>query len=79
MDNSDTNPMEEAYNGFIEGFLLFQRLFDYSSSIDEVLDLPYCLYNDLVLKQIKLKKKEGEAIEKEQPKTLPNTKNNRFR
>lgn len=53
-----------SYNNFIEGFLLYQRLFDYSGTIQDILDLPYSIYNDIILKQINFKKKEKEEIAK---------------
>jgi len=50
----------DAYTSFIDTFLHYQRLFNYSGSIGEIMDLPYCLYYDLIYKQIKLKNKERE-------------------
>jgi len=43
-----------AYTTFVDNFLQFQRAFKYSSSITEVMDLPYRLYYDLFNKQNKL-------------------------
>ena len=60
--NEDSN--EVAYQNFIETFLAYQRLFEYSGSVNEILELPYCLYNDIILSQIKLKKKEAKAQER---------------
>jgi hypothetical protein len=62
--DSNENSNEIAYRNFIDTFLAYQRLFDYSGSINEILDLPYCLYNDIILSQINLKKKEAHEQEK---------------
>jgi len=43
-----------AYNVFIDNFLQYQRLFNYTGSVLDVLDLPYSLYYDIMYKQIKL-------------------------
>lgn len=33
-------------------------MFENGLTLAEILDMPYCLYNDLIVKQVKLKKKE---------------------
>lgn len=60
---SEDDPTETSYNNFIESFLLYQRLFNYSGTIQNILELPYSIYNDIILKQIKLKNKEKEEFE----------------
>jgi hypothetical protein len=54
----DYSHPEQNYRFFIETFLYYQRLFEYSGDINSVLEMPYCLYNDLIVEQVKLKKKE---------------------
>jgi hypothetical protein len=44
--------------------LLAQRIFKYGITPNDILELPYCMYNDLILKQIELKKKEDEIRNK---------------
>jgi hypothetical protein len=43
--------------------LLYQRLFEYSGTVQDIIELPYSIYNDVILKQIALKKKEKEELE----------------
>lgn len=43
--------------------MLYQRLFEYSGTVDDILELPYSIYNDLILTQIKFKKKEKEEMD----------------
>jgi len=33
-------------------------MFEGGLTLSEILELPYCLYNDLIVKQVKLKKQE---------------------
>jgi len=47
-----------AYNLFIDNFLNYQRLVNYTSSLNDVLELPYCLYYDTIYKLIKMRKDE---------------------
>jgi hypothetical protein len=67
----DYSESTKSYNFFIESFLYYQRLFEYGGSIESVLDMPYCLYNDLILEQIKLKKKELANQEKKNKPKIP--------
>ncbi len=55
---SDFGHALKSYNFFIETFLYYQRLFEYSGTIESILSMPYCLYNDLIIQQVKMKKKE---------------------
>lgn len=61
--DSEEDSTQVAYTNFIDTFLLYQRLFDYSGTVDNVLELPYCMYNDIILNQIKVKQKEKEELE----------------
>lgn len=55
---NDYGHANKSYKFFIETFLYYQRIFEYSGDISTIIDLPYCLYNDLIVEQVKLKKKE---------------------
>lgn len=35
------------------------KTFEYGLTLNEILDMPYCLYEDIILKQIQIKKKEA--------------------
>jgi len=37
------------------------KTFEYGLTLNEILDMPYCLYEDIVLKQIQIKKKEAKS------------------
>jgi hypothetical protein len=63
-----------AYFNFIENVLYYQRIFEYSGNIIELMELPYCLFQDLILQQIKLKKKENQEIEKQRAKIAKSNK-----
>lgn len=70
--HSDDDITDKAYHKFIESFLTYQRLFEYSGNVEDVLELPYCIFNDIINKQFEYKKKESE----EYNETLSNiTKN----
>jgi hypothetical protein len=45
----------------------------------EILDLPYCLYNDLILKQIKNRKQEMREMEKMKEQQRKQASRNRKR
>ena len=40
------------------------RTFEYGLTLNEILDMPYCLYEDIVLKQIQIKKKRLNPLNK---------------
>jgi len=46
------------YKYFIDTFILYQTLFENSGDPLSLLDIPYPLYNDIILKQIGEKKRE---------------------
>lgn len=75
------NPFDRAYNSFIETFLYFTRLYEYGGgwTIDSVLDLPYCLYNDIIIKQIKQRKAEIKEVEKLKERQRLSSSRNRKR
>jgi hypothetical protein len=69
----DSSHNETVYADFIDYVLYYQRLFEYCGDIVDILNLPYCLFQDLILKQIQLKKKEQQELEKVK-RRKPNTK-----
>lgn len=79
LDSSDQDPTEVSYNNFIETFLLYQRLFNYSGTVQEILELPYSIYNDIIIKEIKLKKKEKEDLANLKNQQQNKSNNNQFR
>ena len=75
MSSDERDPTKVAYDNFIESFLIYQRLFQYSGTIEEILDLPYCIFNDLIIKQQEFINKEKKAAEN--AKENGNTKKSR--
>ena len=59
----------ETYNFYIEMILHFQKLFDYKGSIQDILSLPYCLFQDLIVARVK-ERKEEQKNESQQLKKL---------
>ena len=55
---------EETYEYYIDTIIQFQKLFNYSGSIQSLLELPYCLFQDLIIAKIKDQKGEKTKIEK---------------
>jgi hypothetical protein len=51
------------YNYFIDTFLLYQSIFDNTGDLVSILNLPYPLYHDVILKQVEEKKKEKSKID----------------
>lgn len=62
---NDYDHADRAYANFVENVLYYQRIFEYSADIETLLNMPYCLFQDLILHQIKLKKKENQEIERQ--------------
>jgi|SaaInl7_135m_RNA_FD_contig_31_1080867_length_439_multi_4_in_0_out_0_1 hypothetical protein len=62
----DTKPHLEAEQFFIDKVLHYSRMFENSTvSIQEILELPYFLFDSLIRAQEKLKEKERKFIEEE--------------
>jgi hypothetical protein len=59
----DYSHANQSYKFFIDTFLYYQRLFEYNGDIQDILDMPYCLYQDTIIEQVKLKKKENKDKE----------------
>ena len=49
---------ELTYKFYIEMILHFQKLFDYKGSIQDILNLPYCLFQDLIIARVKERREE---------------------
>jgi len=48
----------KSYKYFVDTFLLYQTLFENAGDPRSILELPYPLYTDIILKQIQEKKQE---------------------
>lgn len=70
--------VEKNYNFYIETLLYYIRIFEYNGTILDLLQLPYNLFQDLILKQIELKKKELEEEKKLQNQLKSVTNNKRL-
>lgn len=46
------------YKFFVDTFILYQTMFDNTGDLNSILNLPYPLYNDIILRQIDEKKRE---------------------
>lgn len=56
--------INDTYDYIINKLLQYQRLFEYSGDILQLLMLPYNLFEDLIVKQVELRKKEIEFEKK---------------
>lgn len=61
------------YKYFVDTFILYQTLFENGGDPMSILNLPYPLYNDIILKQIEEKKREKKIYDQKmnQIKTNP--------
>ena len=62
------NRASDAYKNFIDIFIFYQQLFDNSGSVSDVLNMPYPLFSDIILAQVKEKKEEQKRMEAERQK-----------
>lgn len=62
------NRASQAYKNFIDVFIFYQQLFDNSGSVSDILNMPYPLFSDIILAQVKEKKEEQKRIEQAQQK-----------
>lgn len=70
---------QKNYEYILENILYYQRLFEYNGDVFNLLNLPYNLFQDLIIKQIELKKKEIEEAKNPQGKNHRRiSKNNKF-
>ncbi len=52
----------KSYKNFVDTFLLYQAIFENSGDLLSILELPYPLYVDVILKQIEEKKREKQLL-----------------
>ena len=57
------NRASDAYKNFVDIFIFYQQLFDNSGSISDILNMPYPLFSDIILAQVKEKKEEQKRLE----------------
>jgi len=63
------SPQKEAYDYFIDTLLYYSRLFEGNiPNMNDILEMEYFLYYDLIVKQVKLKKQETSQREKQNRK-----------
>lgn len=69
--NDESISFEDAeYQEFINSILYYIRVFEnVSISIDDIMEWPYFLYNDLIVKQVEMKKKEKQHQKQNQNQT----------
>lgn len=65
----------KRYKYFIESLILYQTVFDNSGDIKSILQVPYPLYNDIILKQVEEKRKE-KKLQDQRMNQLNKTKTN---
>ena len=61
----DESYVKEYYDHFIHIVKFYEQLHEYGgiATISEILAMPFPMFNDLIKKQVELKKKEREAWE----------------
>lgn len=64
----------KQYDFYLNTLLYYQKIFEYNGNVLDLLQLPYNLFQDLILKQIELKKKEIENERKQQLNAIRNKK-----
>lgn len=52
------------YQSFIETFIFYQSIFNGTGDLNSILNLPYPLYRDIILAQVKEKKRERDMESK---------------
>lgn len=71
--DEDIDPIEETYKIFIQNYLVYCDLFEHNAmGVNEILDTPFMLFNDLINMQTDFKKKKYKQIE-EMKKNAANT------
>jgi len=49
---------EDYYNFIVDSILYYKKVFDNNIDIMDILSLPYNLFQDLIIRQIKMKQEE---------------------
>ena len=57
--------VNSEYKFYVDLILRFEKVFNYSMDIASILDLPYCLFQDLLIKGSERKKVESNATEQQ--------------
>lgn len=63
-ENFDEEEAQKSYQFYIDMIIHFQKLFNYTGDIQALLNLPYCIFQDLIVTQVKMKKEELEKLKK---------------
>jgi hypothetical protein len=58
----------KAYKHFVEAYCVFNDIFEGLISLEDVFNMPYPMFNDILMKQIQRKKKQKDEFEKKQGK-----------
>lgn len=62
-DNNIEVEAEKSYNFYVELLLKFEKIFNYSLDIDSILNLPYCLFQDIIIRGSEKKKKANKEAD----------------
>ena len=65
----------KSYKYFVDTFLLYQTLFENGGDPMSILDMPYPLYNDIILKQIEEKKREKKQYDQKMSQIKTSSRN----
>ena len=68
------NRASNYYHDFVETFCVYNDLFEGCVSVQEIFDTPYPVYRDIILTQIKRKKKQNELLKQQQSNQQRTTK-----
>jgi hypothetical protein len=68
------NRASKSYKDFIETYCIFQDIFDGVLSIQDILQTPYPVFRDIIIKQLERRKKQNEYIKQQQQQKHPNKK-----
>ena len=53
----------KRYKHFVETFIFYQSIFENTGDLNSILQLPYPLYKDIILKQVEEKKREKKELD----------------
>jgi hypothetical protein len=63
-DDIIENDAETSYNFYIDLILKFENIFNYSMDINSILELPYCLFQDIIIRASEKKRQTNKDITK---------------
>jgi len=55
---------EISYKFYIDLILKFEKIFNYSLDINSILELPYCLFQDIIIRGSEKKRSANKSTEK---------------